>query len=156
MPPKRKCGEAETDTPRKEAKKRVRVEVYNDEDADVVLVSSDKVAFRVHSFYLEAARSASSLLPLLDALICSPVFRGMLQGGTGESEVEVEFTDEKLEKASTLGLLLDIISKPFTAYDHLTYDDAGNLIRLAEKYSCDLVLQTIALYLEQPTTSGSA
>ncbi|KAI9632494.1 uncharacterized protein MKK02DRAFT_30291 [Dioszegia hungarica] len=120
MPPKRKSGEVDSETPRKEAKKRLVDEVYNDKEADVVLVSSDNVAFQVHSFYLKAA---------------SPVFRGMLQGGAGESAAEVVFTDEKLEKASTLGLLLDIIRKPFDGYDQLPYDDVCDLIRLAEKYS---------------------
>lgn len=135
MPPKRKSGEVDSDTPRKEAKKRLVDEVYNDKEADVVLVSSDNVAFQVHSFYLKAARSIPVSPILTSALTSSPVFRGMLQGGAGESAAEVVFTDEKLEKASTLGLLLDIIRKPFDGYDQLPYDDVCDLIRLAEKYS---------------------
>lgn len=31
---------------------------YNDEEADIILVSSDGVKFRVHSYYLKAVRYA--------------------------------------------------------------------------------------------------
>jgi hypothetical protein len=51
MPSKKKKGQD----------KASRVEGYNDDKADFELVSADDVAFKVHSYYLMAARYAASV-----------------------------------------------------------------------------------------------
>ena len=81
-------------------------------------------------------------------LIYSPVFRNMLGSSTSGANGEVEFTDEKLECATTIRALLDYICKPFGDFDSLPCDTRFSLIRVAEKYDCSVLLQAITLHTE--------
>lgn len=81
------------------------------EDADIVLVSSDEVRFKVHKYKLQAFRC---VLPATEGLqgpdlTCSPVFRAMI--GTCGSEAEINFSDSDIEAAPTIKLVLEFAYK---------------------------------------------
>ncbi|WWC68901.1 uncharacterized protein I206_102837 [Kwoniella pini CBS 10737] len=114
-------------------------DVYNDEKADIVLVSSDNIAFKVHRYYLQAHSS---------------VFRSMILD-TSDSEVnkKVELTDTQIEHSSTIRIFLDAVySKPLA----LIRDSLGpfrNCIQFARKFDCETLLVVLralaAQFLDQ-------
>ncbi|WVF67051.1 hypothetical protein IAT40_001794 [Kwoniella sp. CBS 6097] len=76
-------------------------EVYKNPEADLILVSSDDVSFKIFKYHLQS---------------CSPVFRGMIAalGSANESLPTVTFTDPQIECAAVIRLFLDIVQAPPT------------------------------------------
>lgn len=98
---------------------------YNHEDGDVILSSSDKVKFRVHSFLLKANSS---------------VFRDMLELARPSDEAILVTEDSK-----TLDSLLDFVypSDAPSLPKPATLKDAEVLVEVADKYNMPRVIASL-------------
>ncbi|RXK41969.1 hypothetical protein M231_00690 [Tremella mesenterica] len=111
---------------------------YNDSDADLILVSSDNVYFRVYSYYLKAS---------------SPVFRAMLElpdPSVQEQKVpRIELVDESSETADTLTAALDILhGKNFPDHIASYFFTLSVVVQFFQKYECTGALLDIRLLLQ--------
>ncbi|WWC72601.1 uncharacterized protein I206_106563 [Kwoniella pini CBS 10737] len=126
----------------KKAKTPVDIEYdegYNDPEADITLITSDGVYFKVHSFVLKAS---------------SIVFRNMLAVGN-EDNTEVNLTDPDFENSNTVSTFLDAccgkaIPEPIDLYKSDDTDEIeaySDLIKFARKYESNLVLSQLSSLL---------
>ncbi|KAK4689204.1 hypothetical protein P7C73_g892, partial [Tremellales sp. Uapishka_1] len=111
---------------------------YQSDDADLLLISSDDVVFKVHSYMLKAASSA---------------FRDTLAIGTTSKSTdgtlpEMQLSDTSIEKATVVKSFLDIVygGTPSTA-DLKVIETIGPISQLLKKYDCVRDLRTIGLLL---------
>ncbi|WWC92330.1 uncharacterized protein L201_007284 [Kwoniella dendrophila CBS 6074] len=133
MPPKRTSTSINSNASKKIKREFIVNETneqYQEDDADVTIISSDQIRFKVHSYVLKAA---------------SVKFREMLT-----SEIinqELVLSDPLLERSSTLSWFLDVChSKELPApKSNNKYIPYITLIQLATKYECKLVIQQISL-----------
>ncbi|EIW70109.1 hypothetical protein TREMEDRAFT_61871 [Tremella mesenterica DSM 1558] len=114
-------------------------ETYNADDADLVLVSSDEIHFKVHSYYLKAA---------------SVVFRAMLDSPNLDAKKgdrplpTIYLTDNDIETAEVLeGALGIIYERPFPPDPAEYRDELRKIIPLLRKYECDGTIARIRLLL---------
>lgn len=56
MVEKRKCGAVEEGAEKRQKGEKKSDEYYNDANADVTLISSDNVVFKVYAYHLQAMR----------------------------------------------------------------------------------------------------
>ncbi|WVQ62874.1 uncharacterized protein L199_001023 [Kwoniella botswanensis] len=98
---------------------------YNDPSADLKIVSSDVVVFKVRSIYLRAA---------------SKIFDDKITSVATTSHMTLKLEDQSIERATALRSLLDFLHGRI---GHLEYGNLGifrRTILLAKKYDCQLVL----------------
>ncbi|WVR08623.1 hypothetical protein IAU60_005678 [Kwoniella sp. DSM 27419] len=110
-------------------------EPYQSEDADLTMISSDAMHFKVDSYHLMAA---------------SPVFRDMVHLGRNvDQQREVEFTDRQIETGAVIRLFLDVCYH--SAVEVITADKEApckNLIRFLIKYDCYNLLEKVRLTVQ--------
>ncbi|WWD22414.1 hypothetical protein CI109_106905 [Kwoniella shandongensis] len=101
--------------------------LYNDEKADITLVSDDGVQFKVHSYYLKAMSPRSS------------VFRDMLHITSTSSNIEID------RPAKVLLLFLDYVCKDEPPVLLNEIADYEPIINLARRFACNRVIERIKL-----------
>ncbi|WWC99012.1 hypothetical protein V866_005906 [Kwoniella sp. B9012] len=114
---------------------------YNDPTADLKIVSSDGVVFKVRSIYLRAA---------------SKIFDDKITSLATFSHMTLKLEDASIERATAVRLLLDFLHGRI---GHLEYGNLGifrRTILLAMKYDCRLVLAAMKQYTRTLTRSGKA
>ncbi|RXK41971.1 hypothetical protein M231_00692 [Tremella mesenterica] len=116
-------------------------ETYNADDADLVLVSSDEIHFKVHSYHLKSA---------------SIVFRAMLDSPDvnvkkGDQPLPIIYlTDNDIETAEVLKGALDILyHKPFPTEIGEYRDELRKIIPFLRKYECDGSIEGIRSLLHR-------
>lgn len=118
---------------------------YN--SGDMTIRSSDKVVFKLHSFYLLAARCAFHTYLVSHPLMSSSVMRDMYAIGSPGS-LELELYDKQIESATTVRLWLDImISQDDPIISQSNIREYERVLHLARKYDCGQVIRTILLAL---------
>ncbi|WWD07308.1 hypothetical protein V865_005406 [Kwoniella europaea PYCC6329] len=103
---------------------------YQDSEADVTLISSDGLEFKVHSYILMAN---------------SIVFRDMLIIGDS-SDRTINLTDEIMERSSTVSLFLQTCQgqTPKFSTEKEVYCLYKNLIAFSKKYDAPPIIQLIS------------
>ncbi|RXK41972.1 hypothetical protein M231_00693 [Tremella mesenterica] len=125
------------------SKSKSEIPEYDDENADLILVSSDETRFKVHSYYLKAA---------------SVIFRNMLQNPdsmaqSGERPM-IHLTDSTIETANILRAALDVLYGKQFPDDHRKYHARLlKVIRFLQKYECEGSIDKIRLLLHRWITS---
>ncbi|KAK6907050.1 hypothetical protein I203_101039 [Kwoniella mangroviensis CBS 8507] len=112
---------------------------YNDPTADLKIVSSDGVVFKVRSIYLRAASK------ILDNKITSLAT---------SFDMTLRLEDTSIERATAVRLLLEFLHGRI---GRLEYNNLGifrRAILLAKKYDCELVLAAMKQYTRTLTRSG--
>ncbi|OCF43269.1 hypothetical protein I317_02837 [Kwoniella heveanensis CBS 569] len=115
---------------------------YQSEHADITLVSSDGLPFKVHSYHLKSS---------------SPVFRAMLDIGDSASSLssssvsssEVELLDEEIENSAVLRIFLDIVhgvslQEPDSLATQKVYESVVAFLR---KYEAASAIEVVRLNL---------
>ncbi|OCF43417.1 hypothetical protein I317_02717 [Kwoniella heveanensis CBS 569] len=113
--------------------------VYNDPEADLILVSSDNVSFKIFKYHLQS---------------CSYVFREMVSSLDGPTQANVshskiEFTDPQLENAATLRLFLDIVTSRQPELKREILAPLRDCILFAKKYECQIVFPSLSMMARQ-------
>ncbi|WWC98529.1 hypothetical protein V866_005421 [Kwoniella sp. B9012] len=106
---------------------------YQDSEADVTLVSSDRLEFKVHSYLLMAN---------------SIVFRDMLIIGDS-SDRTIDLSDETIERSSTVSLFLQTChgQTPKFSTEKEVFCEYSDLIDFGKKYDAAPVLRMISASL---------
>ncbi|WVQ82072.1 hypothetical protein IAT38_004200 [Cryptococcus sp. DSM 104549] len=116
---------------------------YCSHDADVVLVSSDEKAFKVHSYQLKTA---------------STVFCDMLQLGADLEPTEIRLIDKKIESSKTIAFFLDILcGKDLESHVfpngpggiRANFDLCENVMAFMDKYDMPAALRTLRHVVDQ-------
>ncbi|WVF68193.1 hypothetical protein IAT40_002958 [Kwoniella sp. CBS 6097] len=108
---------------------------YQSEHADITLISSDGLPFKVHSYHLKSASS---------------VFRAMLEiADSDSSSPEVTLTDEAIEHSIVLRIFLDIVHgislrKPEHCWKEREYEC---VVAFLKKYEATSALEVVRLSL---------
>ncbi|EIW66200.1 hypothetical protein M231_00844 [Tremella mesenterica] len=126
---------------------------YVEEYGDFTIISSDGVAFSVHTYMLQAHSKT------LRDLIASPSSRKRTHEGDPKT-LEIELTDEEFEDSDTLNWFFDIIygQRLQTHYPEFIYDTIdclpARLFRLANKYDCQIVMETLSSHFVRCAIQG--
>ncbi|WVR04134.1 hypothetical protein IAU60_001133 [Kwoniella sp. DSM 27419] len=108
-------------------------DLYNEEDADFTLVSSDHVSFKVYKYHL---------------LSSSSVFRDMLECSIDtDSRNTVELTDPTIETSDTVRLYLNLLHDDIPTPCPEDLGHVRNLIAFCQKYDCAQMILAIKGYL---------
>ncbi|WWC99013.1 hypothetical protein V866_005907 [Kwoniella sp. B9012] len=113
------------------AEKGIKVDdKYNDPKADLILVSSDGIGFKVQSIYVRATSKIlnDKCLALVSSLSPNPT---------------IQFDDPSVERATTIGFLLDFIHGDIPEPKYELLGIFRRAILLAQKYKCNLVLSAM-------------
>lgn len=127
-------------------------ERYNEDDANITIISSNGVSFKVHSFILLRASSVFSL-PWVHDLMTRSVFKNMVGiAQTGSQRGPLELTDEFVEHSQVIEATLDILynSEIKSFKDDKLYHQ---VIEFARKYEMPTILKSISNQLRVHATS---
>ncbi|WWC68902.1 uncharacterized protein I206_102838 [Kwoniella pini CBS 10737] len=108
--------------------KPVMDKVYNDEGADITLLSSDNVAFKVHKYHLQSH---------------SPVFNDMLMTCSTDIPI-INLSDTISENSGAIRIFLDII---YNKQIELKFENLGhfsNCVSFTHKYNCGVILSALS------------
>lgn len=124
----------------------------NSDDADISLISSDNVLFKVHSYRLMTFSQVSINVPTRCLeLISRSVFRDMLSMPNSAARKDpIYLTDEKLEKSITLKCLLDVMYTLETSV--IDTSEVYAVLDLAEKWDFQHVRHAIRRDLPHSNT----
>ncbi|KAK8850574.1 hypothetical protein IAR55_004493 [Kwoniella newhampshirensis] len=105
---------------------------YQSEDADVILVSSDGLKFKVHSYHLKAA---------------STVFSSMLDIGIPDQSNLLEFTDNEIEHSRIVVLFLNLVYGKELHFKketrHYNHEQCYRLVSFLLKYDATTPLRML-------------
>ncbi|KAK4688151.1 hypothetical protein P7C73_g1957, partial [Tremellales sp. Uapishka_1] len=120
-------------------------EYYRASDADLILISSDGVKFKVHKYHISSASSVLHNAMSIDTT-------------TLDGELpSIQFCDSRIENALSIRFLLDIVycrPPPVVPEIPLAYYDAA--VGFTVKYECTLALQLFQHRLRHAVTENGA
>ncbi|WRT65368.1 uncharacterized protein IL334_002311 [Kwoniella shivajii] len=105
-------------------------DVYTDPEAELTLISSDNVGFKVHQYYLQAH---------------STVFRGMIHDFANSlPDRKIQLVDSQIEHSSTVRMFLDVITGKSLKLVRDSLGSFRNCILLSKKYECEFALSCLS------------
>ncbi|WVQ62876.1 uncharacterized protein L199_001025 [Kwoniella botswanensis] len=114
-------------------------QIYSDSDADLTLISSDNVAFRVYAFHLGT----------------SPVLMDMIKV-LPRCKSDIPFSDSQMEDSHTIRYLLNILHNNHSELDWNTLGFFRNTISFVKKYEMILVQSFLSVQLRRYLENGGA